>query len=217
MLAYSETNNKIVKLFVFSSLKFVSFIFLLVSLATSSIAAQSDSRSIQVTGPKESACENKPVWCSYQVLFQQADNKLKIKTDKDIYSEGSTISISLSIPEDGYLYLFSINADDQMQTLYPNKFFNETSADVNWHRKGEINLGKRCKHGQTCLGFSFVAVSPLGKSLIITLVTKEPLSESTLARISETRLLKNNNGFNDAGKANYWIGLHEISVTQVNQ
>ncbi|MCB1212245.1 MAG: DUF4384 domain-containing protein [Verrucomicrobiales bacterium] len=46
---------------------------------------------------------------------------LKLNLNKLSYEEGELMTLSVEIPEDGYLYLYAVWADGRVDTLYPNE------------------------------------------------------------------------------------------------
>lgn len=131
---------------------------------------------VVVEGTPSTGCKRNPVWCKLSDIATRRASHFSLTSDRDRYTANkSLIGLTVDVPEDGYLYVFMVDANDELVLVYPNIFSIRQNTNVNWHRKGKFRMGKRCGKGETCLGFALTASEPLGETLFVATVMKTPL------------------------------------------
>lgn len=81
------------------------------------------------------------------------------------YTEDDLIEATVTSSEDGFLYLFYKDADDNVSLLYPNKF----------HADNKIEKGKTVTVPENGGNFRMRVVPPFGKEQLLAVVSKKPL------------------------------------------
>jgi hypothetical protein len=124
-----------------------------------------------------------------------------------LYRVGEPIQISLSTNEDAYVYLFSVEADGDVNLILPNRF----TGGKEYLRAGEIRTfpspGAR---------YQFTISPPYGQAQVVAVATKKPMD------LDEIASFKQGSGFADvkvkkstlSGAVNRAIVVEEIPSNQ---
>jgi len=88
---------------------------------------------------------------------------IQISTDKQSYAPGDPISITLTLEQSAYVYLYDIDAGGTVTLLYPNRY--EPDA--------QVPAGKLVLPGK---GYDLVIAPPEGLETLVALATPAPLS-----------------------------------------
>jgi hypothetical protein len=102
-----------------------------------------------------------------------------LKPDKTALRVGDEIRFDVISTRGGYLNIVELRPDGELNVIFPNAMSgnNKISADVKTNVPGDVMGGK---------GFRFTASKPLGKSLMVALVTQEPVNLFTEQRMGST-------------------------------
>lgn len=119
---------------------------------------------IRIAGASnDRTADSKPVWREFEGVAAQG-NPFTLKAPS-VLTEGDKLVLEMEMPIDGYLNLVSVDADDNATLLYPNKY------DQDNHLKpGAFQFPGGSSR------FVIRAQAPLGNTLVVALVTPEPLS-----------------------------------------
>ena len=163
---------------------------------------------------KVSQEEHRVVWQEVVNVVSRAGSKLNITAPEQL-KEGDLLSMSIEVPQDGYLNVLSIGPDDVATVLFPNPHITNN----------QVKAGTTIR---VPAGFNIRAVPPLGKTLVAAFVTTEPMDfqktamgnrnakgelskafgVQTLAGVRSLSRQKDN-----AAKASYSAGYREINIT----
>ena len=104
----------------------------------------------------------------WQHMTVLADNygNLDIRADKSTYQLSETIRFSFNVPIDGYLNIINVDVNDHATVVFPN------SINTN----NRVQAGTTFSSDPNSLGFRFYGAEPLGQSLTVAVITKEPLN-----------------------------------------
>lgn len=103
-----------------------------------------------------------------------------IKSDKTAIRLGEKVSFDVISTHGGYLNIVELKPDGELNVIFPNAMSsnNNIAADVKINVPGDVvGQGKK---------FRFKALEPLGKSLMVALVTQEPVNLFTEQRMGST-------------------------------
>jgi len=104
----------------------------------------------------------KLMWDSWFSLVKDSE-PLEVQPSREQYVEGQALELDVEMPQDGYLNVVTVNADDQVVVLYPNAY----SSD-NFFTAGTVSLPEQ--------GYAWRAGAPFGDSLVVSIVSEEPLN-----------------------------------------
>jgi hypothetical protein len=107
---------------------------------------------------------NGPNWTNAQNLVANL-SRLKIEGVKARYADGELLRFAIETPSGGYLNVLSVNPDDTVTLLYPNKYNKDNKIGP-----GELNIPT------AQMPFQLPAGAPFGKTMILAIVTNTPYS-----------------------------------------
>lgn len=94
------------------------------------------------------------------------------------YLIGEDVQVGVSPSLDAYVYLFSINSNNRVEQIYPNRF--DDSGRNNFVRAGST------KHfPPRGASYSFTIGGPPGRDILVALATVEPLRDIALRRFAD--------------------------------
>jgi hypothetical protein len=109
-----------------------------------------------------------PTWQTLESTVDRASERLSIQSAQPIYRLGDrSISFTLEVPWAGYLNIVAVGPDDQPTVLFPNGFRRDNAVPA-----GRFVLPNP-KPGQS--GYRFEAQEPAGPTLVVAVLTPEPL------------------------------------------
>ncbi len=88
---------------------------------------------------------------------------LQVQPSREVYQDGQLLGLDVEMPHAGYLNIVTVNPEDQVTVLFPNAIQRD-----NYFEAGLIELPKK--------GFDWPAGKPYGDSLIVSLVSEEPIN-----------------------------------------
>lgn len=104
-----------------------------------------------------------------------------IKSDKSVLRLGDkdTVNFDVISTQGGYLNIVELKPDGELNVLFPNAMSsnNNIAANVKFNVPRDVLGGKK---------FNLVAVEPLGKSLMVVIVTQEPVNLFTEQRLGSS-------------------------------
>ncbi len=98
-----------------------------------------------------------------------AARDLTMQAPAEYLRVGEQLSLVLQIPREGYLNIFSVNANDQTVALFPNRLHRD-----NFVRAGDFRLPTRE------MGFAIQAQAPLGETLVAAFLTRQAIDSYAL-------------------------------------
>jgi hypothetical protein len=130
-------------------------------LQASSQAADAVSRKIFVHGTNESPA-----------------SMVRVEVDRQdrTYKVGEQMKVKVVSEQDGYLYLFNVDPEGEIECLFPNSF--QTQNQIKANQEVEIGTGNT---------FVLRIGAPVGKDLIKAIVTKEPLKSGKLDELIDSK------------------------------
>jgi len=66
---------------------------------------------------------------------EPAKSELKVVSDKQTYTHGDVMTVTVEVPQDGYLRIYGVSADGSTVLLFPNKWVQDDKVS-----KGSLNL-----------------------------------------------------------------------------
>lgn len=107
-----------------------------------------------------------PVWEKLQTLAQNAPKPLRVAFNQSSFAEGDKLIIQIDVTQSGYLNVINVGPDDQPTVLFPNEFY----ANDNYVNPGVLTLPTER------MNFEFFAKEPFGPSLVVAMLTNEPIN-----------------------------------------
>jgi len=101
-------------------------------------------------------------WDEWSSLVKYGE-PLQVQPSREYYTDGQMLELEVQVPRAGYLNIVVVNSDDQVVVLFPNKFHPD-----NWFEPSMVSLPKE--------GFEWPAGLPYGESLIVSMVTENPMN-----------------------------------------
>lgn len=102
------------------------------------------------------------VWEQWFDLVK-AGEPLQVQPSREAFVDGQMLELDVDMPRAGYLNIVAVNSDDQVVVLFPNDFHRD-----NFFQKGVVKLPEQ--------GFDWPAGRPYGESLIVSVVTEQPVN-----------------------------------------
>ena len=99
-------------------------------------------------------------------------------TNANNYPIGEDVQVSVSPSLDAYVYLFSINSNNRVEQIYPNRF--DDSGRNNFVRADSTKY-----FPPRNASYSFTIGGPPGRDILVALATVEPLRETVLTRFAD--------------------------------
>ncbi len=91
--------------------------------------------------------------------------KLIITASKEQLRLGESLSLNINIPHEGYLNVITVGPDDEVFVLYPNPW-----EPKNYRKQGKLKLPTKK------MDFEIKLTKPLGKNLMLAVLTKDPIN-----------------------------------------
>lgn len=121
------------------------------------------SRTIRFNSVNSSTTSYNPLWQETLDTVQSAAQSLKIEVP-DTLKKGDKVSISIDVPQAGYLNVISINPNDEAELLFPNQYAQDNAVKVE-----TIQIPQAGK-------FVLRANPPFGKHLVAAFLTTQPIN-----------------------------------------
>ena len=103
----------------------------------------------------------------------QVDVSVNKAGENPVYTIGEDISVSVSVNEDAYVYLFSVHSDGTIDLILPNRY----SGGENFLRAGQTKT-----FPQAGANFNFSVGGPAGQDKVLAVASKRELNTSELYR-----------------------------------
>lgn len=97
-------------------------------------------------------------------LFTHAQ-PLTMALNQQQFKETDKLTVSVTVPQSGYLNIIAVNADDSATVLFPNQY----------HQDNRVNAGAFSLPTQQ-MGFDLLAQPPFGRTTVIALLTADILN-----------------------------------------
>lgn len=133
---------------------------------------------------------NNSAWQQLESIADNGSDPITLEANQARFRLGEELIVSLKTPRSGYLYIFNMTANDEnFVLLFPNQY----SAN------NKVTKGSQVRIPPPSNEFALPATPPTGKSMIVAVITNEPLGEveqtrsitdSIFAMISEENLTK---------------------------
>jgi hypothetical protein len=105
----------------------------------------------------------RPMWERLQRLANDSAD-LRLESERTSYVVDESVEFTIDVPTDGYLNIVSVDARDTATVLFPNAIDNANRVTA-----GEFRFPTASSE------FEFAAAPPLGETLVVAFVTKEPV------------------------------------------
>lgn len=101
-------------------------------------------------------------WDEWSSVVKSSE-PLQVQPSREFYTEGQLLELEVEMPEAGYLNIVSVDANDQVVVLFPNAYHSNNQFEA-----GVVKLPQE--------GFDWPAGKPYGESLIVSVVSSEPIN-----------------------------------------
>jgi len=121
---------------------------------------------MKLTPLPESSDEEMPdgtMWANLVDLTEDQD-ELDLTTNAQTYRLGDAVSISVKVPQDGYLNIVTVDSRDEDLVLFPNRF----------HQDNRVSAGTLTVPTNR-MNFTLPASEPLGQTLVVAIFSTAPL------------------------------------------
>ncbi|MFW8590880.1 caspase family protein [Glaciecola sp. 2405UD65-10] len=105
------------------------------------------------------------VWQEMAALVP-ANPGLTIQTPKLNYKVDEAVPLSVNVPANGYLYLFTVDQYDNSSILFPNEF----------NANNKVSAGQNFDVNYASVGFDLLGAEPLGEAIVVAVVSSRPLN-----------------------------------------
>lgn len=105
------------------------------------------------------------VWQEIAALVP-ANPSLSIQTPKLNYKVDEAVPLSVKVPANGYLYLFTVDQYDNSSVLFPNEF----------NKNNKVSAGQNFDVNYASVGFDLLGAEPLGEAIVVAVVASRALN-----------------------------------------
>ena len=98
-------------------------------------------------------------------LVADQDQSFQLSANKAEFNVGDPVELQMSLPIDGFLNVISVDSKDHATVLFPNAY----------HADHRVSAGE-FRIPTTKMAFMLPASEPLGPTLVVALVTKDPIN-----------------------------------------
>jgi hypothetical protein len=151
------------------------------------------------------------VWRELEELVRKRSAAVGVTLNKQCFVLGDAMTMTINVPEGGYLNVVNVGPDDDPTVLYPNRF----------HKDNRVSPGAITIPTQK-MGFELVASRPTGPSLVVAVVTKKAVNlfkdgfrdaDAVFASLSP----KGMRSFTVVGKARKWLAAGKAETAVRNR
>lgn len=104
------------------------------------------------------------MWANLLNLTEQHD-ELDLTTNAQVFRLGDDVSISVKVPQSGYLNIITVDSRDEDLVLFPNRF----------HQDNRVEAGTLTVPTDQ-MNFTLPASAPLGQTLVVAIFSSAPLN-----------------------------------------
>ena len=98
-------------------------------------------------------------------LVEEQENLFELSANKNAFAIDDPVELTMDIPMDGYLNLITVDSQDTATVLFPNRYHTENAVSA-----GTFTIPT------TRMAFELPAAEPLGATLVVGLVTRDPVN-----------------------------------------